>query len=271
MSKNKASMDLISQFQGLTIIHQKIPGHEVGRHSHDEHELFMPLQGEITIQYDNKVVKAGPGRMLYVPPELDHRFSSTAQGSGERVIVLISDMLWERINKKMGNQHFPPTSFNSSGLAKELLFYLLVESKVDGLKYFINTLIETLINTIQGESLQSSKNLNILSGKANDQRIRLAIDEIVKSKGRLSIANVAQKSGLSVRNFNRLFLKEIGFNPKDYVIQIRINLARDLLKKTQMTVTDIAFEVGYNSLSKFIETFKKYEGVLPSDYRQSNS
>src|SRR5690606_26148176 len=97
------------------------------RHSHDEHEFFLPLQGEITIQHQENIVKAGPGRMLYVPPKLDHSFSSTAQGSGERVIVLISDSLWKKVNRSLGNRKFQPLSFKSSGLAKELLFYLLIE------------------------------------------------------------------------------------------------------------------------------------------------
>ncbi len=85
----KKTRDILVEFPGLIIVHQKIPGQEVGRHQHPEHEFFMPLQGEITVEFGKEPVKAGPGRMLYVPPILDHCFSSSAQGSGERLIWLV--------------------------------------------------------------------------------------------------------------------------------------------------------------------------------------
>lgn len=69
--------DIIVHFPGVMIIHQKIPSHEVGRHTHDEHEFFLPLQGEIKVEHNHKFFKAGPGRMLYVPPKIGHRFSSS--------------------------------------------------------------------------------------------------------------------------------------------------------------------------------------------------
>src|SRR5262249_23628964 len=117
----KQAMDIIAEFPGLTIIHQKIPSHEVGRHEHAEHEFFLPLQGEITIETEGVVTKAGPGRMLYVPPNIDHSFSSAAQGSGERLIWLIDERLW----KAHGAARFGITALASNSLVKELLFFLL--------------------------------------------------------------------------------------------------------------------------------------------------
>lgn len=64
----QASKDTVAKFPGIAIIHQKIPHYEVGHHSHSEHEFFIPLQGEITIQAEQETTKAGPGKMLYAPP-----------------------------------------------------------------------------------------------------------------------------------------------------------------------------------------------------------
>lgn len=83
----------------------------------------------------------------------------------------------------------------------------------------------------------------------------------------VSISQLASDIGLSQRNLNRLFLAETNLTPKEYLIRRRIERAKKLLKETNMTVTDIAMEVGYNSLSKFIGTFKMIEGILPSDSR----
>ncbi|OYZ11330.1 MAG: hypothetical protein B7Y39_19470 [Bdellovibrio sp. 28-41-41] len=265
-SMAKKSGEIIAKFPGMVIIHQKIPSHEVGRHEHSEHEFFLPLQGEITVQYEKATVKAGPGKLLYVPPNLDHNFSSTAQGSGERVIWLIEETLW----RQHGKANFSVTSLQNNSLVKELIFYLLIHQKADGVRYFISALIESLMESLTATQMfRSSLFSEHIEGKVEDPRVKRSIILIDEKLADISLTNVASKSGLSLRNFNRLFLQEVGMTPKTYLILRRVEMAKKLLKETKLTVTDISFEVGYGSLSKFIETFKKIEGILPSDYRSS--
>lgn len=261
----KQRSDIIAEFKGIVIIHQKIPGHEVGRHSHDEHEFFLPLQGEITVQYGATTVKAGPGRMLYVPPKLDHSFSSSSIGSGERVIWLIEPKIW----KQHVSTKFEATSLPINSLAKEILFYLLIHQKAQGAKFFISALIEALAESLIGARItENTIYINYIGGKLKDERIRKSV-HLINENLNISMPEVARLSGLSQRNFSRLFLQEAGLTPKDYLILKRIDKAKTLLKETRMTITDISFEVGYSSLSKFIETFRKIEGILPSDFRDS--
>lgn len=256
--------DLVVKFPGLLIIHQKIPGHEVGRHSHGEHEFFLPLKGEITVQSQEKIVKAGPGRILYVPPELDHSFSSTAQGTGERVIWLIEPKLWQRHTKRK----FIPTTLPMNSLAKEIVFYLLIHQKAGGAKYFISALIEALVESLSGAQIRENRIFVAhIEGKLFDERIKKAAQLINENMIDISISEIAKQSGLSQRNFSRLFVQETGLTPKDYLILRRIEKAKSLLIESRLTITDISLEVGYNSLSKFIETFRKIEGILPSDFR----
>lgn len=264
LGRMKKVLDLVAEFPGMLIIHQKIPGREVGRHQHPEHEFFLPLQGEISVVYGQDVVKAGPGRMLYVPPELDHSFASSAQGSGERVIWLIDQKAWgQHVEAK-----FLPCSFPINSLAKELVFYLLLHQEAKGAKHFLSALIETLGDSLQAAQWEKNKLFSDhLSGRVADARVSRSIELIEQELGALSLGEVAKRSGLSLRNFNRLFLKETGLNPRDYLILRRVEKAKRLLRETRTTVTDIALEVGYSSLSKFIATFKRIEGVLPSDYR----
>lgn len=256
--------DIVAEFPGMLIIHQKIPSHEAGRHLHQEHEFFLPLQGEITVSYDGHTIKAGPGRMLYVPPDLDHSFSSSAQGSGERVIWLIEQKIW----KKHVDKKFKPCSMPMNSLVKELLFYLLIYQDAKGKNHFISALIESLRDSLEATEFEK---VNLFSdhiaGRAQDSRIKKALALVDDELASVSLGEIAKKSGLSLRNFNRLFLKECGLSPKDYIISRRIETSKRLLRETKMTVTDISLEVGYSSLSKFIETFKKNTGILPSDYR----
>lgn len=254
----KKVLDITVEFTGITVIHQKIQGYEVGRHRHSEHEFFLPLQGEISVDS----VKAGPGRMLYVPPDHDHDFTSSAAGSGERVICLIGPKLWQ----KQIREKFTTSSFPANSLAKELLFYILIHREAPGMPHFVTALVETLGESLHAAQLERGRiSSDHFAGRVTDPRIARAIE--LMEKDSLSLSDVAKQSGLSGRNFSRLFLKETGVGPKDFVILRRVEKAKKLLKESKLTVTDIALEVGYNSLSKFIATFKRIEGVLPSDYR----
>lgn len=264
----KKGQDIFIDLPGIKIIHHKIPGKELGSHHHKEHEFFLPLSGEMTISFQEEDFTAGPGKMLYVPPEIEHTFSSSTGGTGERLIWLISDSLW----KKHINKDFPITVLPINSLAKELLFYLLLNRDVKGEKYFISALIESL-----SDSLESSKmdeiNLELahLSAKVQDARIKNSLKLLGAKLEMDSLTEVATKSGMSLRNFNRLFLKETGLTPKEYIQVKRMEKARKLLTTTNHTITDISMEVGYNSVSKFIEAFKKLVGKLPSDYRHDTN
>jgi AraC-like DNA-binding protein len=260
----KQKIDMVAIFPGIVIIHQKIPNHEVGRHEHSEHEFFLPIQGEITVEYNDVRVKSGPGKMLYVPPNLDHSFSSTSQGSGERVIWLVDDKLWRKHTKNK----YEIMSVSGNSLVKELIFFLLIHQKIEGVKYFISALVESLGESLNAGLLnQNSIFSDHIDGKITDDRVKKSMQLMNDLLAEVPLTKVAEESGLSLRNFNRLFLQQVGMTPKNYLMLRRVEKAKTLLKETRMTVTDISFEIGYNSLSKFIEIFKRFEGVLPSDFR----
>ena len=261
----KRDLDIFAKFPELVIIHQKVPRKEVGRHVHDEHEFFLPLHGEIHVQSEHGEAKAGPGRMLYVPPRVEHSFTAAAEGSGERLIWLIEESLWQRHS----NRDFNPVSLPSNALAKELLFYLLIHPKLEGAAYFTAALVESLVESLGACASESRvKYSDHLVARVSDVRIKKAMEIIEHAESRLcTIAELARAAGLSVRNFNRLFQLEVGLTPKDFIIRRRVAMAKVLLTETNKTITDISLEVGYNSLSKFIGSFKAVEGILPSDYR----
>ena len=242
-----------------------MPAHEVVSHSHKEHEFFFPIQGHISVKYDNIHLSSGPGRTLYVPPDIEHRFSSSAEGTGERIVLLIDDDIWSKCAKKT----YPVTSFPIHSLAKEILFYLMVRKEVPGIKHFILALIEALIEGIEAQQqslndLQIKKNLKSI----HDSRIKKSLEAI--ENRHYNISEIAKMIGMSPRNFNRLFTEAVGMSPKEFVILRKMDLAKDLLSQSNQSITDISFEVGYQSLSKFITIFKKHTGLIPTDFRAQN-
>ena len=251
------NIDIAAQFPGLLIIHQRLAGLELGEHSHEEHEFFLPMQGAIEVEERGRKVLAGPGQILYVPPDLQHSFRSGMRGSGERLICLVSKKLWQ----EAGHGEGMPSVLEGNSFAKEILFYLLLNPKAPGAAHFARAAVAAL-----ADSLAAAQFTERAASKDLDPRIAKAI-ALLKKDQAILLSEAAKQSGLSERNFSRLFQKETGLSARDFVVKQKIEKAKRLLAKSKLTVTDVALEVGYNSVSKFIAAFKRLEGQLPSDYR----
>lgn len=100
-------------------------------------------------------------------------------------------------------------------------------------------------------------------------RIKKYITEHYNSE--LSIKELADFVHLSPEYLTRLFKKETGMTPKDYIIECRISTAKDLLANSSLPVSMIASEVGYHNFSYFAFLFKKLEQVTPREYRNQFS
>jgi len=83
-----------------------------------------------------------------------------------------------------------------------------------------------------------------------------------------SLDRLAAQAGLSKFHFQRLFKNSIGVSPSRYLINMRMNNARRLLRETKLSVMDIALEVGYADPSHFARLFRREIGLSPSDYRR---
>ena len=70
-------------------------------------------------------------------------------------------------------------------------------------------------------------------------------------------------------HFSRVFRKETGMSPYGYLIHLRFNLAKYLLKTTGYTVREVAFAVGYQSEAGFANAFTEKVGLPPGAYRES--
>lgn len=251
--------DISAKFDGLYLVHQNLPGKAASAVQYDQHILFIPLQGEIGIQIGRDQVSLGSGQMLYLAPKTLHSFSSSRQ-SGERLIAM-GDLKLIKSHSKVRYKKIPLHQ-----LIKEILFYLLIHKESKSAGALVKVFGETLTEALDHASSQSIE-LEHLEGRVLDPRIRTALDFIQKNAtGSFSMDEAARKAGLSGRNFNRLVLKETGIQPKQWLINYRVDRAKELLKKPGISVTQVAFEVGYNSLGQFISAFRSRTGQLPSEF-----
>jgi len=87
----------------------------------------------------------------------------------------------------------------------------------------------------------------------------------------LSIRSIAEDIGMSPRNFTRRFKAATGDNPTAYLQRVRIEVARELLRTTALTIAEISEKTGFSDASYFSRTFNRYAGKKPNQYRQEST
>jgi len=99
------------------------------------------------------------------------------------------------------------------------------------------------------------------------RRARVIIE--MKHDEELSLASVAGAVNVSASYFSEIFKKATGINFVEYVARLRVEKARNLLQNPDKRISEVAFEVGFQSLSQFNRAFKMHAGMTPSEARES--
>jgi AraC-like DNA-binding protein len=98
--------------------------------------------------------------------------------------------------------------------------------------------------------------------------LRRAKDLIDRALGEpLDVAALARHAHVSPAHFSRRFKQAFGETPHRYLQTRRVERAQRLLRDTDLSVTDVCFEVGFSSLGSFSTTFHRVAGMTPTAYR----
>ena len=84
----------------------------------------------------------------------------------------------------------------------------------------------------------------------------------------LNVKLVKQECKINNKAFSSVFSKHLKHYPKDYILYHRLRISKKLLLTVDTSITFIAHSVGFNSLSSFCKTFKRKEGLNPSEWKE---
>ena len=104
-------------------------------------------------------------------------------------------------------------------------------------------------------------------GKLN----HLMVHERCYLESDLSLQSLADRLKVSPHHLSQILNEKLGKNFYDYVNELRVEHAKDLLRESQRSITDIGFDSGYNSKNSFYNAFRRHAGMRPSDYRRRHS
>ena len=107
------------------------------------------------------------------------------------------------------------------------------------------------------------------SGRRYSDLITTAKEEIEKKymTEEISLNTVAMRVGMSPSYFSSIFSKEVGQTFVEYLTEVRMNKAKELLMCSAMKTSEIGYEVGYRDPHYFSYIFKKTQGCSPKEYR----
>jgi AraC-like DNA-binding protein len=129
------------------------------------------------------------------------------------------------------------------------------------------TLQELLIRIIQSQTAKA-----IDDGLFADPKNPITqIIEFIRLnlKENISMKELSQKACMSSTSFYRLFRRELGMSPIEFVIGEKIRCAKDLLKNPTLQINEVCYLSGFEDSNYFIRLFKKHEGITPKQYQLS--
>jgi AraC family transcriptional regulator len=105
------------------------------------------------------------------------------------------------------------------------------------------------------------------------RRLKLVLDYIEDTLGRpIELRSLAAFAGISARHFERAFRQSMGMPPYAYVLERRLDAARDLLiTRPELPIEHIAFRLGFSSSSHFSSAFRQRIGCSPTEFRKRHA
>ncbi len=89
-----------------------------------------------------------------------------------------------------------------------------------------------------------------------------------KSAEAITLARLGEEAGFSKYHFARQFKRHVGMSPMKYVINVRVQKAAELLRTQDLTVSEVARQVGFHDLSNFTRHFKRFAQYTPSAFKK---
>ena len=97
------------------------------------------------------------------------------------------------------------------------------------------------------------------------RELQIWIAEHLEKK--LSVEDLADRMSMSVRNFERVFTREVGTTPSQYVLQMRVEAARRQLERTERGLKQVASTAGFGNTDVMRRAFIRLLGLTPRRYR----
>ena len=289
----KTWQDFMNSSGYMPVVINSIERHYSGSWSqtpsrHEYYEMVYAKKGISVFEIEGMKVTVGPNDIIIIKPHKVHSLKIQEGGTCEFIVLYFSFARRDSESEKSYPSEIPIEDFINffTGHHTGPFLKLKVNHKND-----IITLLNRIVAEKSGEQFGSDFLIHLLilelfvmisrvlklewersiaeDSPQQKELVELAIQFIRDHYERdINLNDICGYVFLSPSYFTRIFKKETGYSPISYLINTRIERAKELLAETEEKVNEIALSVGFSSQQRFNEAFKKITGMTPLEYRK---
>ncbi len=246
---------------------------EQGTHAHSSYEFFIPVTKLFMAKVDKKRVGVTQNTLLPLNCDQFHGVAGTEENIYCLGIQVDKKSLQELARELYGRSEifFVNQGQYVNHQLRQLIFSFQEECKNQqtGYRFALQSLsIQIMVNLLRNlktnlPSMNSGRNYS------EKKCINRSIEFLRETyKNNYCLEDVAGVANFSPYHFIRIFKTETGKTPYEYLLDIKIEKAQQMLKSKQKNISEVCYACGFNNPSHFATVFKRKVGVSPSMYRK---
>lgn len=235
----------------------------------DSYLIKLTLSGKGCLEYDGKRYELTAGRFFWIDCKKPQSYRTDAQ-TGQWHIIWVhfrganADAYYRAfLSLNAGSPVAAlPVGAEAVGLLRSLMkLYEEQDSSLSDAVYASALLTSLLCVCIRAAAQPE------MAGKVPEVILEVKNFLLEHYEERITLSGLAERFPVSKYHLQRLFKKHIGQSPAEYLNGVRLVRAKELLRTTELPVSEIAYRVGVENVSYFISMFRAKEGTTPQKYR----
>lgn len=270
----RGSFDFPVEFHYVDKYHTK---YQMPFHWHTEYEFILVLEGVFKLSLDGNETQLQKGDVALIQGGTVHG-GEPVDCVYECMVVDIQNMMEIKntsnsLNALLSENHLLINRYDYGSAVNSLAdrMFEAMEKEYEGYELIVKGLLfQILGELIKGKCYSERKDTNTLYAKRTRQlknSLRLIRNDYSRQ---ITLEELAAQADMSPKYFCRFFKEMVNRTPIDYLNYYRTERACEMLLAGEKNITEISLDCGFNDLSYFIKTFKKYKGVSPKQYQKAN-
>ena len=249
-------------------------------HYHQVCEIYYLFSGDRKFFINDSIYNVHKGNLVLIEKGAIHRTTYTSDKTHERMFIYLPEAHLVELCDRYGKEEvmacftYPLMTIpqNRRGYIEELLKKL--ENEYNNSDVYSELLIKGYLNELMVFILryQNYRDITFTAPmNERDECIQQAARYILGHyKEQVTLEKMAQFTNMSASYFSKRFKEATGFGFKEFLLNVRIKKAAELLLETKVPITDVAYSCGFNDSNYFGDVFKKNKGISPLRYRRNN-
>lgn len=249
-----------------------------GKHSHDFYEFFLVAKGSLFHQINGHREILNEGKLVFIRPNDVHYYQNNGTSEGELLNLAFTSSTLHSLSQYLGDgfdmdnlvtSDVPPSTMiekhEIDGVKERFQYLTLIQSDE---KKKIKTEVRALLAEIFVRYISQNTVIPVSSVPEWLDNLRRKMRQ--KEHFIEGLSRLYQLSPKSPEHLSRMIKKHFDRTPTEWINEMRLKYAGNLLIHTDQPVIDVSMEVGYQNLSHFYHRFKKYFGSSPAQYRKQH-